>query len=271
MAIGEEVYSSARAGPKSSPSVWLRALGTIAFWGLILWLIYRRNASKGKRLDVEVEGEGPYGPSLIQKPQPTGLRGWVHNWWDRIADELVAAGVMELSKLIVLSCFVGSILLYVPPALSRIRDLLPNESQATPLSVMGQSTYPITPTSMSSPQWYCCGIIVIVMPMPDSTKLATPTPPPAPATQPTPTPTPSVLPATPQPPLPSPTAEFAVGTRCPNFDWPIPRGEDYIVQPGDTLSCIAARAGVRLQALVAANPQITNPDLIHSGNTIHIP
>jgi spore coat assembly protein SafA len=45
----------------------------------------------------------------------------------------------------------------------------------------------------------------------------------------------------------------------------------YVVRPGDTLSGIAERFGVSLGALEAANPQITNPDLINPGQVIKIP
>lgn len=45
----------------------------------------------------------------------------------------------------------------------------------------------------------------------------------------------------------------------------------YTVQPGDTLFFIAQRFGVSLQALIAANPQITNPSLIFPGQVICIP
>ncbi|HZV02796.1 MAG TPA: GH25 family lysozyme [Planctomycetota bacterium] len=45
----------------------------------------------------------------------------------------------------------------------------------------------------------------------------------------------------------------------------------YTVQKGDTLSGIAARFGVSLNALEAANPQITNPNLIYPGQVITIP
>jgi LysM repeat protein len=45
----------------------------------------------------------------------------------------------------------------------------------------------------------------------------------------------------------------------------------YAVEPGDTLSGIAGQFGVRLGALEAANPQITNPDLIFPGQVIRIP
>lgn len=45
----------------------------------------------------------------------------------------------------------------------------------------------------------------------------------------------------------------------------------YIVQPGDTLSGIAEKFGITLSNLERANPQITNPDLIHPGEVVYIP
>lgn len=48
-------------------------------------------------------------------------------------------------------------------------------------------------------------------------------------------------------------------------------GGDYTVRPGDTLWDLARQHGVSLQALIAANPQIANPDLIHPGQSIHLP
>ncbi|AEJ41348.1 LysM repeat-containing protein [Sulfobacillus acidophilus TPY] len=45
----------------------------------------------------------------------------------------------------------------------------------------------------------------------------------------------------------------------------------YTVQKGDTLSAIAARYGISLAALEAANPQIKDPNLIYPGETITIP
>lgn len=45
----------------------------------------------------------------------------------------------------------------------------------------------------------------------------------------------------------------------------------YTVQRGDTLSAIAARHGVSLNALIAANPQISNPNLIFPGQSVTIP
>ena len=48
-------------------------------------------------------------------------------------------------------------------------------------------------------------------------------------------------------------------------------GGSVTVRGGDTLSGIAAGNGVSLGALLAANPQIRNPDLIHPGQTVQLP
>src|SRR3990167_9642318 len=45
----------------------------------------------------------------------------------------------------------------------------------------------------------------------------------------------------------------------------------YVVKSGDTLSNIARQQGVSLQEVIAANPQITNPNLIRSGDIIKFP
>ena len=46
---------------------------------------------------------------------------------------------------------------------------------------------------------------------------------------------------------------------------------DYRVQPGDTLSAIAAKFNVSLSAVEAANPQIIDPDKIFPDELVHIP
>lgn len=45
----------------------------------------------------------------------------------------------------------------------------------------------------------------------------------------------------------------------------------YTVKKGDTLWGIAGRYGVTLTALIGANPQIKNPNLIYPGNEVNIP
>jgi LysM repeat protein len=48
-------------------------------------------------------------------------------------------------------------------------------------------------------------------------------------------------------------------------------GGTYIVQWGDTLGKIAAKIGTSVSALLAVNPQITNPSLIYTGQVINLP
>lgn len=45
----------------------------------------------------------------------------------------------------------------------------------------------------------------------------------------------------------------------------------YVVQRGETLWGIAARHGIALTALIAANPQIKNPNLIYPGDRVNLP
>ena len=52
---------------------------------------------------------------------------------------------------------------------------------------------------------------------------------------------------------------------------PAPEPKTYKVKKGDTLSKIAKANKVTLKKLIAANPQIKNPNLIHPGDIITIP
>jgi tyrosinase len=52
---------------------------------------------------------------------------------------------------------------------------------------------------------------------------------------------------------------------------PAPGGSVYVVKPGDTLKKIAAWAGTTLDALLKANPQITNANVIYVGQVINLP
>jgi LysM repeat protein len=49
------------------------------------------------------------------------------------------------------------------------------------------------------------------------------------------------------------------------------RPQEYTVRRGDSLSRIAASHKVSLAQLIAANPQIDNPDLIHPDQIIKLP
>lgn len=50
-----------------------------------------------------------------------------------------------------------------------------------------------------------------------------------------------------------------------------PPARTHVVVPGDTLSAIAAQNDVPLDEVIAANPQIQNPDVIEIGDVIHLP
>ena len=45
----------------------------------------------------------------------------------------------------------------------------------------------------------------------------------------------------------------------------------YVVQPGDTLEGIALAYGVDVGSLLAANPQVVDPDLLFAGQALRIP
>ncbi|HVM29406.1 MAG TPA: LysM domain-containing protein [Candidatus Limnocylindrales bacterium] len=75
--------------------------------------------------------------------------------------------------------------------------------------------------------------------------------------QPTPSPTPRVTAAPTTPPTPSPTPE--------------PTTVTHTIAPGDTLFGIAVRYEVTVEQILAANPQVTNPNLIQVGQVITIP
>ena len=49
-----------------------------------------------------------------------------------------------------------------------------------------------------------------------------------------------------------------------------PCGDIVTVRTGDTLSHITSRCGVTVNEILRANRNITNPDLIHPGQIIHI-
>jgi LysM repeat protein len=87
-----------------------------------------------------------------------------------------------------------------------------------------------------------------------------------PSTSPSPSPSPSPT-FTLQPPTPTaaPTATpTATAERAPTFT-------SYVVQLGNTLSSIAHKFGVTVQAILAANPSIPDAAHLKAGQTILIP
>ena len=70
---------------------------------------------------------------------------------------------------------------------------------------------------------------------------------------------------------PVPTPLLQAQARIQTYEQPVAQtdGTTYIVQPGDTLSGIAARYGTTYQSLAAING-ISNPDIIHVGDRIVI-
>jgi LysM repeat protein len=103
---------------------------------------------------------------------------------------------------------------------------------------------------------------------PQSEALYTPgaTPSPSPSATFTPQP-PTSTPVATSTPSPSPTST-PVPTRTPR---PSPTFTSYVVRTGDTLGAIARTFGVTVQAILAANPDITDPTYVKAGQTILIP
>ena len=101
------------------------------------------------------------------------------------------------------------------------------------------------------------GLFTNLLAVPGGVASATTTPPPNTGPLPTFTPTPSPLDtATPSP---APTVQLSPGGT-------------YTVAPGDNLTIIAAKYGISVPALIAANPQLLPPNyIIHSGDILMIP
>ncbi len=51
----------------------------------------------------------------------------------------------------------------------------------------------------------------------------------------------------------------------------VPTAQTYVVQPGDSLIGVAQRFGLTIDQLLAANPQIADPDQIRAGDILTIP
>lgn len=71
--------------------------------------------------------------------------------------------------------------------------------------------------------------------------------------------------------LPSPTAEPTPAPTPAPTPEPSPTPRVYVVKPNDTLSGIAAKFGISSEALLAANPAVTDPDRIKIGDELVVP
>jgi spore coat assembly protein SafA len=68
-----------------------------------------------------------------------------------------------------------------------------------------------------------------------------------------------------------PTSSVSNNSSATAFQGSAPPGQTHTVERGDTLSDIAKANGVTVAALLAANPQIRNADMIYPGDEINIP
>jgi len=75
-----------------------------------------------------------------------------------------------------------------------------------------------------------------------------------------------------RPPARLPGTPVVSPTPNPPLDLPAPRteGEEYVIQPNDTLGTIARQFGVELAAIIEAN-NIDNPDHVEVGQVLIIP
>ena len=77
--------------------------------------------------------------------------------------------------------------------------------------------------------------------------------------------------------IPAPEQAFAPQSASPTeaaYDAPMPAAPKFgkhVVKKGDTLWAIARRNGISLKALIAANPQIANPNMIFPGQVVKLP
>ncbi len=78
-------------------------------------------------------------------------------------------------------------------------------------------------------------------------------------------PTPTPIPTTVSLPSPTPTV-LLVPTVTPTPAYIV-----HVVQPGDTLTRIARRYNTTVEAILKANPEITDPDFIRVGQEVKIP
>ena len=110
-----------------------------------------------------------------------------------------------------------------------------------------------------------------LLPAASASPLATPTPSPTPVPTPTPTAAPTASPTPAATPSPTPGASLPAAYRGLKPCTDAPDCYLYRVRSGDSMTSIAAKFGITLIALKAANPEISDPSLLHVGDTLRIP
>lgn len=129
------------------------------------------------------------------------------------------------------------------------------------LALPGASSSPVAAASPSPS--------ATVLESPSASPAVTPSPSPSPSPSPRPTLSPSAITS----PTPAPTAAPSLPAAYQGLKPCTDRPDCYLyrVRSGDNLSAIAGRFGITLAALKAANPEITDPSLLHVGDVIRVP
>ncbi len=97
------------------------------------------------------------------------------------------------------------------------------------------------------------------------------TPSPRPTLRPVATPAASTVTVTARPASIAPSARPSVPPSAAPTATPAPAGTSYAVEKGDTLVAIAAKFKITVDALRAANPQVTDPTKLQIGQVLTIP
>lgn len=141
----------------------------------------------------------------------------------------------------------GTLVVVIALLASRGGLTLPPAASASPgVGAVSPSSVVASPTGSTSPS--------TTSPSPSGATAS------APAATPSPSPVPTASP-------PFPPDRLAVLTACPG----VPGCYQYRIKPNDNLRTLAKFFGVAYPALLAANPQIANPSIIHVGDRITIP
>ena len=115
--------------------------------------------------------------------------------------------------------------------------------------------------------------VAVASPSPSATVLESPSPSVAVTPSAIPSPSPILSPSPVISPTPAPTPAPSLPAAYQGLKPCTDRPDCYLyrVRSGDNLSAIAGRFGITLAALKAANPEITDPSLLHVGDVIRVP